>query len=117
MAYLDDHPEMKPIGESFMDAILNRPKGTPVTLPASGWANGLITVNLPGILADQNEMEVWPDEDSSLGNNDTHSAWEAGLIWTDSQAANSVTLCAFSGTIPKIDIPIIIYTNRIAVAR
>jgi len=90
------------------------PPSMRITLLASGWAGDLYTVPNSIFIANDNLMQIWPEEDFSLKTGTTHDAWTAANIWTDSQANGSVTIKAWDGA-PTIDLPIVIKMRRYTV--
>jgi len=81
-----------------------------VTLIASGWQGDLYTLPIADVIENGNLMDVWPELDNAADSNQ-RDAWEAGLIWTKSQADGSVTLGAWN-TVPAIDLPVILRMRR-----
>ena len=80
-----------------------KPKSVPVTLTASGWVDGVQTVEISGVLADENDQLIQPVPAMA-----SQAAYiEAGILCTG-QAANSLTFTATTAPTDDLTVYVVI---------
>lgn len=78
------------------------------TVPASGWSNEANAVTVQGITATDN-VEIVGFNPTGLTPSAAADVKNAmGLITYGDTSANTITFYALSGTVPEVDIPIIL---------
>lgn len=79
-----------------------------VTVPANGWSNEANAVTVQGITATDN-VEIVGFNPTGMSTSAAAAAKDAlGLITYGDTSANTITFYAVSGTVPSVDIPIIL---------
>lgn len=78
------------------------------TIPASGWSGTSNTVTVQGITAIDN-IEIVGFNPTGLSSSAAADVWEAlGYITYGATSANSITFYALNGTVPDVNIPVIL---------
>ena len=88
-------------GATLLDVV--KPKSVTVTMTASGWVDGVQTVEISGVLADENDQLIQPVPAMAS----QASYIEAGILCTG-QAANSLTFTATTAPTDDLTVYVVI---------
>lgn len=103
----DSGPQGEPGPQGPQGAPGPKPTSMTVTLPASGWVDGIQTVRVAGVSADEAAQLIQP-----MPSVDSQAAYiEAGILCTG-QAADSLTFTA--GTVPTEDLTVYVVIQEVS---